>query len=323
MGQLSNITQGISRLILEPTTPQNKEAIMFLNSVRNNAYENGLKQFYGRYATILLYDMLSEVHDGDSEKKVIERIKSMLPDVSKDELLELMQVSNIAAFNIRALSDVNSTLVRMVLDYCASLIDSTPENMEYLSLAFTYFHIMNDVSNAYALVDMMLAMADRMPRSETNDEFRLFIYADIFEYLDEEDDIDSIMEFVETYRDDYPSEYVKCALHYVGLFVHNGEIRNHLLEMLDVSISKMNDSGEVDVFDPDMLAQAYYLRYCISNRKGDASSASKYALMALDEGHDEFSEYIVFNLLDHGVYTATERKKVLSRMRRLGYIEDE
>jgi len=112
-------------------------------------------------------------------------------------------------------------------------------------------------------------------------------------------------------------------LHYVGLFVHNGEIRDHLLDMLDVSISKMNDSGEPDIFDPDRMAQAYYLRYCISNRKGDASNASKYALMALDEGRDEFSEYIVFNLLDNGVYTATERKRALGRMKRLGYIEDE
>ena len=287
------------------------------------AYENGLKQFYGGYATVLLYDMLSGTHDEDSERNAIERIRSMLPDVSKDELVELMQVSNIAAFNIHALSDINSTVVRMVLDHCASLIDATPENMEYLSRVFMYFHVTNDVSNAYVLVDMMLAMVERMPRSETNDEFRLFIYSDIFEYLDEEDDIDSIMEFVEAYRDDYPLEYVKCALHYVGLFVHNGEIRDHLLDMLDVSISKMNDSGEPDIFDPDRMAQAYYLRYCISNRKGDASNASKYALMALDEGRDEFSEYIVFNLLDNGVYTATERKRVLGRMKRLGYIEDE
>ena len=44
MGQLSNITQGISRLNMVANTPQEKEAVMWLNSVRSNAYENGLKK---------------------------------------------------------------------------------------------------------------------------------------------------------------------------------------------------------------------------------------------------------------------------------------
>lgn len=44
MGQLSNITQGISKLNMEAKTPQEREAIMWLNSVRSSAYENGLKK---------------------------------------------------------------------------------------------------------------------------------------------------------------------------------------------------------------------------------------------------------------------------------------
>lgn len=44
MGQLSNITQGISRLNMEAKTPQEREAVMWLNSVRSSAYENGLKK---------------------------------------------------------------------------------------------------------------------------------------------------------------------------------------------------------------------------------------------------------------------------------------